>query len=80
MLTETITPFHMFDWVLNTSLRLALHHVLFSETRLVEVMEFLCFNVYYYRSIAGPEFPYIKGGKNLIIFTYLVLSTAFMTF
>ena len=70
----------MFEWVLNTSLRLALHHVLFSETRLVEVMEFLCFNVYYYRSIAGPEFPYIKGGKNLIIFTYLLLSTAFMTF
>ena len=33
------------------------------EMRLMDILEYVCKNVYNYRSIAGPEFPYLKGGK-----------------
>jgi len=36
-----------------------------SEMRLYDILEHVCKKVYNYRSIAGPEFPYLKGVKSM---------------
>lgn len=36
-----------------------------SELRLMDILEKVCKNVEQYRSIAGPEFPYLKGVKSM---------------
>ncbi|XP_065666443.1 protein canopy 4 isoform X2 [Hydra vulgaris] len=36
-----------------------------SELRLMDILDRVCNNVYDYRSIAGPDFPYIKGVKSM---------------
>lgn len=37
----------------------------YSEIRLMDILESVCKNVYNYRTVAGPDFPYLKGVKSL---------------
>jgi len=36
-----------------------------SEIRLMDILESVCKNVYNYRSVSGPDFPYLKGVKSM---------------